>query len=37
MNLLANLLTTFANLTVGTNCFVALYKAEIPAELLNKK
>ncbi|MBW4081854.1 cyclic lactone autoinducer peptide [Paenibacillus sp. S150] len=36
MNLIANLLTGFANLTVSTNSFVMFYKGEIPAELLKK-
>lgn len=36
MNLLANLLTSFVILTVGSNYFVALYKADSPAGLLNK-
>ncbi len=36
MNLIANILTGFANITVGTNCFVMFYKGDIPAELLKK-
>jgi len=37
MNLIANLLTAFANVTVSTNSYVIIYKGDVPAELLKKK
>lgn len=36
MNLVANMLTAVANLTVSVNCFFVFYKGNIPAELLKK-